>query len=556
MGVWDRLRLAQDSNLTLGALPARLAAAHGHRLLAVEGISAQWSAHDVDRITARWRTSLAKVTAPGERVIVALPNGYEFFLACLAVCRAGGVAVPVNEKTTADELAHIMSTSGASVIVRTVADLESPLRIEATAGSKAGSKKGSKAASKKQSRSATQGPLQVQSQAQSGETETNSRAEAEGALHWQMSPTDVAAIFFTSGTTGKPKGAELSHRGLLAGTQSLAAVPMNLRNDEAIVALPVAHIMGFAAYLGAALMGMQLYVHERFSAEEVLDSIETRRASGFIGVPAMYRMLEEAGAASRDLSSVRLWMSGADAMPPELVRNFQSYGATVKIPFLGNSVGEAAFIEGYGMVELSGGVAVKVTPPFAGSLLSKPIGIPLPSNQLRVVDDNNNQVRVGQVGELLVKGPGVLARYRNDEAATDATMTPDGWLRTGDLAKRQPFGAVEFVGRAKDVIKVGGYSVFAAEVQAVLETFDGVAEASVVGLPDTRMGESVAVALRQLSGAPPIDLVAVKALAMEKLAKYKVPRRWLIVDELPRTGSSKVQRQAVRDLFVSERKPS
>jgi acyl-CoA synthetase (AMP-forming)/AMP-acid ligase II len=555
VGVWDRLRLAQDSNLTLSSLPSRLASAHGNRLLAVEGISAQWSANDVDRLTARWCSALSKVLVPGERVVVALPNGYEFFMAFLAVCRAGGVAVPVNDRTTADELAHIVVNSGASLLVRTVAELESPLRIEAGAGSKAGSKP----ASKKRSQSGTQ--------AQSGEAETNSQTEdepkdrpvdqnlADSALHWPTSPSDVAAIFFTSGTTGKPKGAELSHRGLLAGTQKLAALPMNLRNDEAIVALPVAHIMGFAAYLGAALMGLQLYVHERFSAEAVLDSIETRRASGFIGVPAMYRMLEEAGAASRDLSSVRLWMSGADAMPPELVRSFQSYGATVTIPFLGTSIGEAAFVEGYGMVELSGGAAVKVTPPFAGSLLSKPIGIPLPSNKLRVVDDNNNQVRIGKVGELLVKGPGVLQRYRNDEAATDATMTADGWLRTGDLAKRQPFGAVEFVGRAKDVIKVGGYSVFAAEVQAVLETFDGVAEASVVGLPDTRMGESVAVALRQLSDSPPIDLEAVKALATEKLAKYKVPRHWLIVDELPRTGSSKVQRQAVRDLFVSERKP-
>jgi acyl-CoA synthetase (AMP-forming)/AMP-acid ligase II len=548
VGVWDRLRLAQDSNLTLSSLPSRLASAHGNRLLAVEGLSAQWSANEVDRLTARWGSALSKVLVPGERVVVALPNGYEFFMACLAVCRAGGVAVPVNDRTTADELAHIVSTSGASVLVRTVEDVASPLRLEASL----------KAKNAPKSRGTMKGRSETKPESSDGEPKAQPKDQtlADGALHWPTSPSDVAAIFFTSGTTGKPKGAELSHRGLLAGTQSLAAVPMNLRNDEAIVALPVAHIMGFAAYLGAALMGLQLYVHERFSAEEVLDSIETRRASGFIGVPAMYRMLEEAGAASRDLSSVRLWMSGADAMPPELVRNFQSYGATVKIPFLGNSVGEAAFIEGYGMVELSGGAAVKVTPPFAGSLLSKPIGIPLPSNQLRVVDDNNNQVRIGQVGELLVKSPGVLQRYRNDEAATDATMTPDGWLRTGDLAKRQPFGAVEFVGRAKDVIKVGGYSVFAAEVQAVLETFDGVAEATVVGLPDTRMGESVAVALRQLSDAPPIDLEAVKALALEKLAKYKVPRHWLIVDELPRTGSSKVQRQAVRDLFASERKPS
>lgn len=531
MGFRDRLRLAQDHALTLGSLPSRLAAAHGHRLLAVQGDSAQWSAHDLDRITAQWSSSLAQVIVPGERVVVALPNGYEFFLACLAVCRTGGVAVPVNDKSTANEIAHIVSTSGASVMLRSVSDLESPARLS----SQPDTKKRARSSKKNAEPAARKDPI-------------------DGALRRSASPNDVAAIFFSSGTTGKPKGAELSHRGLLAGTQKLAALPTNLRSDEAIVALPVAHIMGFAAYLGAALMGMQLFVHERFSAEAVLDSIEMRQASGFIGVPAMYRMLEEAGAASRDLSSVRLWMSGADAMPPELARSFQSYGATAKIPFLGRPIGEAAFVEGYGMVELSGGAAIKFTPPFAGSLFSRPIGLPLPSNQLRVVDDKDRQVPIGQVGELLVKGPGVLQRYRNDEAATEATMTVDGWLRTGDLAKRQPFGTVEFVGRAKDVIKVGGYSVFAAEVQAVLETFDGVAEASVVGLPDTRMGESVAVALRQLRDSPPIDLEAVKALATEKLAKYKVPRHWLIVTDLPRTGSSKVQRQAVRDLFVVERK--
>ena len=548
MGVWDRLRLAQDAGLTLGSLGSRLAAAHGDRLLAVEGISAQWTANDVDRITAHWCSSLSKVLVPGDRVVVALPNGYEFFLACLAVCRAGAVVVPINDKTTADELAHIVATTSASMIVRSVADLEVPASNARALGPKPRSSRAKKRPPDPACRS-------VESSVRSGDGVGPTEFDAvASAVHWPSSPNDVAAIFFTSGTTGKPKGAELSHRGLLAGTQKLAALPVNLRRDEAIVALPVAHIMGFAAYLGAALMGMQLYVHERFSAEAVLDSIETRRASGFIGVPAMYRMLEEAGAASRDLSSVRIWMSGADAMPPELVRSFQSYGATAKIPFLGTSVGEAAFIEGYGMVELSGGAAVKFTPPFAGSLLSKPIGIALPSNQLRVVDVNDKQVRIGQVGELLVKGPGVLQRYRNDERATDATMTTDGWLRTGDLAKRQPFGSVEFVGRAKDVIKVGGYSVFAAEVQAVLESFDGVAEASVVGLPDARMGETVAVALRQLGGAPAIDLESVKAFAVEKLAKYKVPRHWLVVADLPRTESSKVQRQAVRDLFILEAK--
>ncbi len=500
MGIVDRARLAFGEELSIGELPSRLRAVHGNRVLATNAAKDTWRAVDLDTRTQVWASALATRIQAGDRVVVQLPNGFAFFAACLAVCRAGGVAVPVNEKMTKREIDHVISASEAKVVVRSVADLEKRGR----------------------------------------------RSVASVRAH--SDPAGVAAIFFTSGTTGLPKGAELTHRGLLAGTRRMAALPIGFRDDEAVVGLPVAHIMGFTAYLGAVLSGMRLFVLERFKAVEALDAIETRRSSGFIGVPTMYRMLDEAGASERDLSSVRIWMSGADAMPPELVRKFQKMGASATLPLINKPIGEALFVEGYGMVELSGGAAVKVTPPFAGGLFTKAIGIPLPNNQLRVVDPLGKQVGIGEVGELQVKSPGVLRRYRNDPEATAATVTADGWLNTGDLARRQPFGAVEFAGRAKDVIKVGGYSVFAAEVQAVLETVPGVAEASVVGLVDAKMGEVPGAVLRRAMGET-VDLALAQKIAETNLSPYKIPRRWLVVDELPRTGTEKVQREAVRMLF-------
>ncbi len=512
MSLLDHVKLAFVGELCLGELPARLAQVFGDRILATNLSGETWRANDLEVQTRAWADALRTRIGPGDRVVVHLPNGYAFFAACLAVCRARGVAVPVNDKMTKAEIDHVIRVSEAKVVFRKLEDLEKRGR-RTSAGNSA---KGDKASDQ-----------------------------------LKVKPSDVAAIFFTSGTTGLPKGAELTHNGLLASTRRAAALPAGLRNDEVVVGLPVAHIMGFTTYLGMALGGVRMFVLDRFRAVDVLDAIETRRSSAFIGVPTMYRMLDEAGASSRDLSSVRIWMSGADAMPPELARKFQKMGASITLPFVNKSVGEALFVEGYGMVELSGGAAVKVTPPFAGSFFSKPIGVPLPNNQLRVVGPNGHEVRIGEVGELQVKSPGVLRRYRNDPTATSATVTVDGWLNTGDLAKRQLFGAVEFAGRAKDVIKVGGYSVFAAEVQAVLETIPGVAEASVVALLDERMGEVPGAVLRRAPGAS-VDLDEAKSIAEANLSSYKVPRRWLVVDDLPRTGTEKVQREAVRKLFEVE----
>ena len=359
----------------------------------------------------------------------------------------------------------------------------------------------------------------------------------------------MAAILYTSGTTGKPKGARLTHRALLGQLSAAALWPAEARRDEAVVGLPVAHIMGLLVLLGLASAGIPVFLLPRFRPEAALDAIEWRRATIFVGVPAMYRMLLEAGAADRDLRSVRLWASGADVMPSELAQQFKRMGASVTLPLLGTSIGQAAFAGGYGMVELGGGVAGGVSPPLVPARLGDVLA-PLPPNRFRVVGENGKDVRLGQVGELWVKGPGVLEAYHGNVKATLQVRTDDGWLRTGDLVRRLPFRAVLFAGRGKDLIKHGGYSVFAVEVERVLEQHTAVAEAAVLGLPDERMGEIPAAAVRLKQGTTvPVTEAELIAFARERLADYKAPRRVLIVEELPRTGTEKVQKDELRPLF-------
>jgi long-chain acyl-CoA synthetase len=291
-----------------------------------------------------------------------------------------------------------------------------------------------------------------------------------------------------------------------------------------------------------------VYFIDRFDADLVLDTIEQRKATAFVGVPAMYRMLLEAGAEERDLASVRVWGSGADAMPADLAQRFKKLGRTVSLPVVGE-LGEASFIEGYGMVELGGGAAFKVSPPLTGrGLGGDAVGVGLPGYRLKVVDDAGDVVKVGEVGELWIKGPGVLRGYWNAPEATRAALTDDGWLRTGDLARRGLWGTVVFVGRSKDVIKVGGYSVYAFEVQSAIEEHPDVLEAAVVGLPDDRLGQVAAAAVRLAEGKRLEDLELADWLTA-RIARYKVPRRFVAVDELPRTGTDKVRKAAVAELF-------
>ena len=454
-----RAALLLKRDLTLGTLFDRLERVHGDRQLVTEADAGlDLTYEQAARRVRRWAGGIAAQTEPGDVVVIACPNGYEQLLLCCAAARAGAIPAPVNDKMRKDEIAHVVADSGASLVLRSAVavDAARPLADAAPADT-----------------------------------------------------ADVAALFYTSGTTGAPKGAALTHRALVGQAASAALWPTRLHRDEAVIALPVAHIMGFATLVGLAVAGIPTYLLPRFHPVRILDAVEARRATMFVGVPAMYRMLEEAGAADRDLTSVRVWASGADAMP------------------------------------------AKVSPPFLGAgrgPLGEALGFALPGYEMRVVGEDGTELRGGQVGELQVKGPGVLKAYWGNEEATAAVLTDDGWLRTGDLARKGPLGLLVFEGRGKHVIKRGGYSVYALEVEQVLETHPAVLEASVVGLPDERMGEVPVAAVRLAEGTT-LRQAKLGAFATEHLAEYKVPTRYVAVDELPRTGTTKVQKSELLALF-------
>lgn len=492
-----RAGLVIGGDETLGTLAHVLADIHGRRALVDEADGGLRITYEqAAKRVARWAGGIARKVQPGDRVVIHTPNGYEQLLLCLAASRAGAIPAPVNDQMRTEEVRHVIDDCEAALVVRSAIEVDGarPL-VDAV------------------------------------------RAE----------PDDVAALFYTSGTTGAPKGAELTHRALVGQVARAAAWPGWLRRDEVVISLPVAHIMGFAALLGAATAGIPTCFLPHFRPDDVLDAIEERRATAFIGVPAMYRLLIEAGAEQRDLTSVRVWGSGADAMPAELAQRFKRMGATFTLPF-GASFGEAAFFEGYGMVEVGGGAAAKISPPMLGLGLGESVGLPLPSYRFRVVDADGDDVGSGRVGELWIKGPGVLKGYWNAPEATAATVTSDGWLRTGDLARKGVLGTVLFAGRKKDVVKVGGYSVYSLEVQEALERCPNVAEAAVIALPDERLGQVPAAVVRCVDGVS-LTEGDVLAFAQEHLADYKVPQQVRIVDELPRTGTAKVQKQSLAELF-------
>jgi acyl-CoA synthetase (AMP-forming)/AMP-acid ligase II len=494
----QRLELFRDRDLTLGTFAERLAQVHEAGPLVDEhGDGLRLSYEQASDIVARWAGGVRGKVTPGDRVVIALPNGYAIFLLTQAIARAGAVAVPVNPQMREQEIEHVVSDSGAALVLHDTADVEG----------------------------------------------------GEAADAAPVDPDDVAALFYTSGTTGRPKGAELTHRALLGRSASGALFPSGLRRDEAVCGMPIAHIAGFSLLLQLAGFGIPVYLLPKFRPDDALDAIEQRRATVFVGVPAMYRMMDEAGAEERDLSSVRMWASGADAMPHALARKFQKLGAAVQLPVVGRTIGEAVFIDGYGMVELAGGAAVKVLPPGLPLPIGDLLGFPMPGYHLKIVDDAGDEVPRGEVGELAVTGPGVMRGYHGQEEDTRDALTDDGWLRTGDLARRRRLGLIEFAGRKKDVIKHGGYSVFAAEVEGVLDEHPDVLECAVVGLPDARKGEVPAAAVRRREGAS-VTEPELREWAEARLSEYKVSQRIAFVDELPRTGTDKVRKADVVKLFA------
>jgi acyl-CoA synthetase (AMP-forming)/AMP-acid ligase II len=517
----------------LGALTGLLADRYGDREAVEDPGPTPGLDHGPSRTFAQLEDATARLAAahrahgrkPGERVLIVVDNRIDVALHVFALARLGAVPVPVNHRLTAREVSAVVDAAEAVAAV-VDAGLENLIGDE----------------------------IDVVTTPELGEhvrREPDDRVDPPADLD----PHAVAVLLTTSGTTGLPKAAALTSHGLLAslGRAALAPVGRGRRGragrDRVLASLPLTHVMGLSTLLGTLCAGVPLVRRDRFRAEEALDLIEERAINLFVGVPTMYADLERAGAADRDLGTVQVWVSSADVLPPDRARRFQTYGAAVRVR--GRAIGCAVFVDIYGMVELSGGAALRLYPPtLSGRPWLPSFGIRLPGMRVRAVDADGEPVAPGRVGELQFRGGGVLRGY---EGRDDVGPDEDGWFSTGDNGRVWPGGVFQFAGRDKDRLKVGGFSVFPAEVERELRAARGVRDVALVGVPDDRLGERpVAVVVP----TEDFDAEAFLTWTREYVAGYRRPTEVVQVDELPRGNHGKIDRATATEMAVSERERS
>ncbi|SPM28488.1 long-chain-fatty-acid--CoA ligase [Mycobacterium terramassiliense] len=444
---------------------------------------------------------------PGDRVGVMLPNTPAFAIVFYGIVYRGAVAVPMNPLLKGREVAYYLSNSGAKALFATPAFAQ-----EATAGA-------------------------AETGAQCWLVDDAALADLIAGLpaHGQPVPCDdedVAVILHTSGTTGKPKGAMLTHGSLRRNAEVSVRTLIETGPDDVVMGcLPLFHVFGLTCGLNASVLaGATLTLIPRFDPRKALEVIERDAVTVFQGVPTMYSALLGVArdAAPRAARSLRICVSGGAALPVQVLTDFEkAFGCAV--------------LEGYGLSESSPVAAFNHPnrPRKAGS-----IGTPIEGVQMRVVDLDGVEVPQGQAGELQIRGHNVMKGYWNLPDATAATITPEGWLNTGDIGRVDSDGYFYIVDRTKDLIIRGGYNVYPREIEEVLYEHPAVAEAAVVGVPHDSLGEEVgaAVALKPGAAATPGELVEyVKA----RVAAYKYPRRVWLVDALPKGPTGKVLKREI-----------
>ncbi|MFH1150863.1 MAG: AMP-binding protein [Actinomycetota bacterium] len=467
---------------------------------------------------------------PGDRVAVIPRNGVEVPALIMAAMRIGAVAVPMNYMLRGKEVEHIVEDSGATVLFTDPEVFAASIR----------------------DRSLLPGIEHWVMAGISGEAPEGFESldvlmsgvsdDCEPAA---LDPDDVVGIFYTSGTTGFPKGAMVTSRGFLESQRRAAALlPMGPK-DFGILSLPLAHVFGFAISVMGSCAGVNGYIMRYFDPDKVLALIEEHRASLFVGVPAMYAFLLARNPEKYDLTSLRLLGSSADAMPPEHIDRLRELAARPGL--LGKR--RPLFAEAYGMVELTGLAALK---PALRGLEWPPgcVGFPVPPTHVKVADESGRKKPRGEAGELMVKGPGVTKGYWKNPEATELAMV-DGWFRTGDMAKRDRWGRLFFVDRVKDVIKCGGYSVFSVEVEEEVLQHPDVEEVAVIGIPHRTMGH-VPMAVVCIRDGSRVTEEELSAWCRDNIASYKAPRIVKIIplSEMPYGMTLKIMKKDLRDRFA------
>jgi long-chain acyl-CoA synthetase len=442
---------------------------------------------------------------PGDRVGLMLPNVPAFAVIYYGALRAGLVVVPMNPLLKSREVEYYLGNSGAKLLFAW-----HDFASEGELGAKA---------------------ARVQFQkVVPGEFDQLVAAFEPSEVVVGREDLEDAVILYTSGTTGKPKGAQLTHGGLHLNQAVSGRTLVNIGPQDVVMGcLPLFHVFGMTMGLNMAVAGGAcLTLIPRFDPRKALEVIGRDKVTVFEGVPTMYAaMLGQEDRSQYEVSSLRLCVSGGAALPVEVLRGFEeAFGCII--------------LEGYGLSETSP-VASFNHPDKerkAGS-----IGIPIEGVQMRVVDASRTALPPGEVGEIEIRGHNVMRGYWGNPEATAASIR-DGWFSTGDLARIDEDGYFYIVDRKKDLIIRGGYNVYPREVEEVLYEHPAVAEAAVIGIPDELLGEEIgaAVGLKAGASASPQELVA---FVKERLAAYKYPRQVWIVDALPKTATGKILRREV-----------
>ncbi|MFG2887322.1 long-chain fatty acid--CoA ligase [Streptomyces sp. NPDC048297] len=459
---------------------------------------------ELEQLTARAAALLrAQGISPGDRVALMLPNVPEFVVLYYGALRAGAIVVPLNPLLKQREVEYHLRDSGAAALFMW---LHAP--GEGAAGADAAGV-----------------PFHVVEPAMFIEQLARYEPLAQVApAHGE----DIAVLLYTSGTTGLPKGAALTHAGLRHNAETSALHVLQLAPDDVIMGcLPLFHIFGQTCTMNVAIRsGAALTLVARFDPQAVLEAIARDRATVFEGVPTMYAALLQHGS-DVDTSSLRVCVSGGASLPVEILHGFERrFGCMV--------------LEGFGMSETSPAVSFNHPdrPRKAGS-----VGTPVRDIEVRLLDGKGREVPPGEVGELVVRGPNLMKGYWGRPEETAAAI-PDGWLRTGDLARQDEDGYLYIVDRKKDLIIRGGYNVYPREIEEVLHEHPAVGLAAVVGIPDKQLGEDVgaAVVLRPGAQAAPEEL---REFVKQRVAAYKYPRWIWIVDALPTGPSGKILKREI-----------
>ena len=474
-----------------------------------------YSWRDLDRSTAMLANLLVSLGLPaGARIAAQVDKSVEAMLLYLATLRAGYVFLPLNTAYQADEIRYFIGNAEPAVVVCSAPNFGWVSKIAFMAG--------------------TEYVFSLNSD-RTGSLLDRAAHHSDQHTVAQQQADDLAAILYTSGTTGRSKGAMLSHGNLLSNALTLKSYWGWRPDDVLIHALPIFHVHGlFVAIHGALLSGSKMLWCTKFEARKVVEWLP--RATVFMGVPTLYvRLLKEPGLTPNAARNMRLFIAGS---APLLIDTFNAW-----LTRTGHTI-----LERYGMSETT---MLTSNPyrPEDGERRGGTVGFALPGVHLRVVDDGNQPLPTGEIGGIQVCGPNVFQGYWRMPEKTAEEFTADGFFKTGDVGLIDPLGYVHIVGRSKDLVISGGYNVYPAEVEAVINQLPGVAECAVVGVPHPDLGE-VGVALVVGDAGALLDPAQLLLALKTRMAHFKIPKYCFVLAELPRNAMGKVQKNSLREKYT------